>query len=92
MGKKAKEHRKKVQARNARIKAEQNRMKKMYTDMFNKQMEEMQSKLSEELKVESGGLEIPFEVMNNSDAPQLTVEEPTVEEPMVEDQVSELEK
>ena len=29
MGKKAKEHRKKVQARNARIKGEQNKMKKL---------------------------------------------------------------
>lgn len=81
MGKKAKEHRKKVQARNARIKAEQNRMKKMYTEMFNKQMEEMKSKLGEDLKIESNGQEVPFEIINE-----------TVTEQPVEEEISELEK
>ena len=40
MGKKAKEHRKKVQARNERIKAEQKKMQKMYQEMFEKKMNE----------------------------------------------------
>ena len=39
MGKKAKEHRKKVQARNARIKAEQN----AYNKRMNQMMEQMMS-------------------------------------------------
>lgn len=82
MGKKAKEHRKKVQARNARIKAEQNKMKKMYTEMFNKQMEEMKSKLGEDLKIESNGQEVPFEIIN----------ETVTEQQPVEEAISELEK
>ncbi len=35
MGKKAKEHRKKVAARNQKIKAEQKKMQKVYQEMFN---------------------------------------------------------
>ncbi len=88
MGKKAKEHRKKVQARNTRIKGEQNKMKKLYQDMFTKQLSELQGKFSgetENLNVTVGGVEVPFEMVNNSI-------ENVLEEKQVEDQISELEK
>ncbi len=60
MGKKAKEHRKKVAARNQKIKAEQKKMQKVYQEMFNKQMEELQEKM----KINSNVGEIPFEVVS----------------------------
>jgi hypothetical protein len=88
MGKKAKEHRKKVQARNARIKGEQNKMKKLYQDMFSKQLSELQGKFSgetEDLNITVGGVEVPFEIVNNPI-------ENILEEKQVEDQISELEK
>jgi hypothetical protein len=70
MGKKAKEHRKKVQARNERIKAEQKKMQKMYQEMFEKKMIEFQNKFSgetvdgERLSVNVNGGEVPFEIIN----------------------------
>ena len=70
MGKKAKEHRKKVQARNERIKAEQKKMQKMYQEMFEKKMNEFQNKFSgetvdgERLSVNVNGGEVPFEIIN----------------------------
>jgi hypothetical protein len=60
MGKKAKEHRKKVAARNQKIKAEQKKMQKVYQEMFNKQMESLQEKM----KINSNGGEIPFEIVS----------------------------
>jgi predicted metal-dependent peptidase len=60
MGKKAKEHRKKVAARNQKINAEQKKMQKVYQEMFNKQMEELQEKM----KINSNAGEIPFEVVS----------------------------
>jgi len=88
MGKKTKENRKKVQARNERIKGEQKKMKKLYQDMFSKQLSELQGKFSgetEDLNVTVGGVEVPFEVMNNPI-------EQILEEKQIEDQISELEK
>ena len=88
MGKKAKEHRKKVQARNAKIKGEQNKMKKLNQEMFSKQLSELQGKFSgetEDLNVSVGGVEVPFEVVNNPI-------ENILEENQSEDQIPELEK
>jgi hypothetical protein len=65
MGKKAKEHRKKVAARNQKIKADQKKMQKMYQDMFNKRMEE----LSQNLSIDANGQEVPFEVVSESQTP-----------------------
>jgi hypothetical protein len=68
MGKKAKEHRKKTQARNVKIKGEQKKMQKLYQDMFSKQLTDLESKFSgetENLNVKVGDVEVPFEVVNN---------------------------
>ena len=46
MGKRAKEHRKKVQARNARLKSESNRQKKIFEKVMEEQIELMKSKMS----------------------------------------------
>jgi hypothetical protein len=53
MGKRAKEHRKKVQARNARLKSESNRQKKIFEKAMEEQIELMKSKMSGETKEES---------------------------------------
>ena len=68
MGKKAKEHRKKVVARNQKIKADQKKAQKMYQDMFTKMMEE-QKKMQSELGVDVNGQSIPFEVVSESQTP-----------------------
>lgn len=47
MGKKAKEHRKRVQKRNDRIKSEQKRYEKMMNDVMTKQIEMMKQKFEE---------------------------------------------
>jgi len=60
MGKKAKEHRRKVAARNQKIKAIQTKMRKEYQEMFEKKMEELQN-----LTVNSNGQEVPFEIVSN---------------------------
>lgn len=68
MGKKAKEHRKKTQARNVKIKGEQKKMQKLYQDMFSKQLTDLESKFSgetENLTVKVGDVEVPFEIVNN---------------------------
>ena len=44
MGKKVKEHRKKVEARNQKLKAEQNAMQKLFTESMKAQIEEMKKK------------------------------------------------
>jgi len=65
MGKKAKEHRKKVAARNQKINADKKKMQKMYQEMFNKKMEE----LSQNLNIDANGQEVPFEVVSESQTP-----------------------
>ena len=77
MGKKAKEHRKKVAARNQRLKAEQAKMRKVYQEMFEKKMTELQN-----MNVELNGQDLGFEVVGETDVTQ----------PQVEEQTSELEK
>jgi hypothetical protein len=69
MGKKAKEHRKKVAARNQKIKADQKKAQKMYQDMFTKMMEEQQQKMQSELGVDVNGQSIPFEVVSELQTP-----------------------
>jgi hypothetical protein len=46
MGKRAKEHRKKVQNRNQRIAVERKKFQKMYSDMLTKRLEELKEKYS----------------------------------------------
>lgn len=53
MGKKAKEHRKRVQKRNDRIKSEQKRYEKMMNDAMTKQIEMMKQKFEESQNVEN---------------------------------------
>jgi len=47
MGKKAKEHRAKVQKRNQRVEQEKNILKKKWNEMFEKKMGELQESFSE---------------------------------------------
>ena len=47
MGKKAKEHRKKVQARNARIKSEQNAYNKKMNQMMEQMMSNMKNNMTD---------------------------------------------
>ena len=47
MGKAAKEHRKKVQARNARIKSEKNMVQKLFNESMKQQIEEHKRKQEE---------------------------------------------
>ena len=47
MGKKAKEHRKRVQKRNDKIKSEQRRYEKMMNDVMTKQIEMMKQQFDE---------------------------------------------
>jgi len=67
MGKAKKEHRKKVAARNQRIKSEQKKMQKEYMKMFESQMEQLKAKFSgeteDDLNISVDGTEIPFEVV-----------------------------
>jgi len=65
MGKNAKEHRKKVAARNQKINADKKKMQKMYQEMFNKKMEE----LSQNLNIDANGQDVPFEVVSESQTP-----------------------
>jgi len=54
MGKKAKEHRKKVAARNQRIKTEQTAMQKMFNESMKQQLEELKKQReSEEMSGET---------------------------------------
>lgn len=46
MGKRAKEHRKKVQKRNQRIQVEKKKFQKMYTEMLTQKLEELKEKYS----------------------------------------------
>jgi|694.fasta_scaffold57831_5 hypothetical protein len=69
MGKKAKEHRKKVAARNLMIKANEKKMQKMYQEMFNKQMAELQQKMESGMTIDANGQSVPFEVVGESQLP-----------------------
>jgi anti-sigma28 factor (negative regulator of flagellin synthesis) len=69
MGKKAKEHRKKVAARNLMIKANEKKMQKMYQEMFNKQMAELQQKIESGMTIDANGQSVPFEVVGESQLP-----------------------
>jgi hypothetical protein len=48
MGKKAKEHRKKVAARNQKMKAQQSAMQKLFNDSMKSQLEELHKKYESE--------------------------------------------
>jgi hypothetical protein len=50
MGKKAKEHRKKVAARNQKIKSQQSAMQKLFNDSMKTQLEELQKQYETEKK------------------------------------------
>lgn len=73
MGKKAKEHRKKVAKRNERIAAEKKKFQKQYTQMLEQKLKEYQTKLTEneqlenDLKVSLGGQELGFSVVDPSE-------------------------
>ena len=53
MGKKAKEHRKKVAARNQRIKGQQNAMQKLFNESMRKQLEELKKQREAEMSGET---------------------------------------
>ena len=53
MGKKAKEHRKKVAKRNANIAQQQQRMKKIWQDAFQEQMDVMKEKFENEKNIDT---------------------------------------
>lgn len=46
MGKRAKEHRKKVQARNQKIQQERKKFERLYTEMVNNKLNELREKYS----------------------------------------------
>lgn len=59
MGKRAKEHRKKVQIRNQKIATERKKFQKLYSEMLTKKLEELQEKYSAKTENE--------EVLNTSE-------------------------
>jgi hypothetical protein len=107
MGKKAKEHRAKVEKRNRKVAQERYAMQNALNKMM-KQMAEQQE--AEKLNVTVGGQEVPFSVVDESElnsivefkeenAQMLDPEFDSAgysvedrEEPQIEDQISELEK
>jgi hypothetical protein len=54
MGKRTKEHRKKVQARNQKILQAKKKFEKLYTDLLQEKLKEYQEKLSGTTEVVSG--------------------------------------
>lgn len=60
MGKRAKEHRKKVAARNARIKQQKSGIQKAFDMLLQEQISKLKE---EEIKVESAGQDFNFEVV-----------------------------
>jgi hypothetical protein len=62
MGKKEKLHRKKVLARNEKIKAEKKKLQKVYSDYMTSMMEKMKE---DDLKVDLKGQELNFEVVED---------------------------
>jgi hypothetical protein len=81
MGKKEKEHRKKVAKRNEKIAAEKKKFQKQYTELLEQKLKEYQAKLSEneqlenEMKLTLGGQELDFSIVEPSE-----LETPTTEE------------
>ncbi len=81
MGKKEKEHRKKVAKRNEKIAAEKKKFQKQYTELLEQKLKEYQAKLSEneqlenEMKVSLGGQDLNFSIVDPSE-----LETPTTEE------------
>ena len=81
MGKKEKEHRKKVAKRNERIAAEKKQFQKQYTELLEQKLKEYQAKLTEneqlenDLKVSIGGQELGFSIVDPSELEQPTTEE-----------------
>jgi ABC-type Fe3+-citrate transport system substrate-binding protein len=73
MGKKEKEHRKKVAKRNERIAAEKKQFQKQYTELLEQKLKEYQAKLTEneqlenDLKVSIGGQEVGFSIVDPSE-------------------------
>lgn len=73
MGKKAKEHNKKVAKRNAKIAEQKKQVQKLYTKMLEEKLKEYQAKLTEkdqlenELKVSVGGKELGFSIIDPSE-------------------------
>jgi hypothetical protein len=53
MGKKAKEHRKKVAARNQKIKGQQNAMQKLFDESMKQQLEELKKQRESEMSGET---------------------------------------
>lgn len=53
MGKRAKEHRKKVAARNQKIKGQQNAMQKLFNESMRKQLEELKKQREAEMSGET---------------------------------------
>jgi ABC-type Fe3+-citrate transport system substrate-binding protein len=81
MGKKEKEHRKKVAKRNERIAAEKKQFQKQYTELLEQKLKEYQAKLTEneqlenDLKVSIGGQELGFSIVDPSELEQTPTEE-----------------
>ena len=73
MGKKAKEHNKKVAKRNARIAEEKKKFQKQYTQLLEQKLKEYQAKfteneaLEEGLKVQLGDKELGFSIVDPSE-------------------------
>lgn len=81
MGKKEKEHRKKVAKRNEKIAAEKKQFQKQYTELLEQKLKEYQAKLTEneqlenELKVTMGGQELGFSIVDPSELETQPTEE-----------------
>ena len=81
MGKKEKEHRKKVAKRNEKIAAEKKKFQKQYTELLEQKLKEYQAKLSEneqlenEMKVSLGGQGLNFSIVDPSELETQTTEE-----------------
>jgi hypothetical protein len=81
MGKKEKEHRKKVAKRNEKIAAEKKKFQKQYTELLEQKLKEYQAKLSEneqlenEMKLTLGGQELDFSIVEPSELETQTTEE-----------------
>ena len=76
MGKKEKEHRKKVAKRNEKIAAEKKQFQKQYTELLEQKLKEYQAKLTEneqlenEMKISLGGQELGFSIVDPSELEQ----------------------
>lgn len=75
MGKKTKEHRRKVEKRNARIQHEKNLMNKLYKEAMNFSVDELKQKMSEVNTTESDVTEMVNTIAE--DVVDSMIEEPT---------------